>query len=296
MRPAVHHESMPDLVLPQHQCVETDRHDPGDRTHWWRARRHHGLDGLTASFRRHRYAPHSHDTYVIGVIVSGCEVYNLRGERRVAAAGSLNLIDPGEVHDGAPLDKGFSYRMTYPAPALLAELAGEVGLGHQAPHFPEPVVDDPVAAQAMLRAHCALEQGNDPLAADEALLQAMALILRRHGERGACEAAAPARSTTAVARVRDYLESCFAGSPDLAELAAVAGLSRHHLLRLFKRETGLTPHAYLTDCRVRAARRLLCEGMPPSQVALSCGFFDQSHLNRAFKQRIGSAPGAYRAA
>lgn len=287
---------MPDLVLPQHQCVDTDRHDPGDRACWWRARRHHGLDGLTASFRRHRYAPHSHDTYVVGVIVSGCEVYNLRGERRVAAAGSLNLIDPGEVHDGAPLEDGFSYRMTYPAPALLADLANEAGLGHTAPHFPEPVVDDPLAAAALLRAHRILESGGDPLAGDEALLQAMALILRRHGDFHVRGSAPAARSAAAVARVRDYLETCFDAAPDLAELAAIAGLSRHHLLRLFKRETGLTPHAYLTDCRVRAARRLLAQGTSPAEVAQACGFYDQSHLNRAFKQRTGSAPGAYRAA
>lgn len=292
----MHDGAMPDLILPQHQSVETDRHNPADRAQWWRAHRHHQLDGLTASFRSHRYAPHSHDTYVVGVIVSGCEVYSLRGVRHVAPAGSLNLINPGEVHDGAPLDKGFAYRMTYPAPALLADLAAEAGLGHGAPHFPEPVIDDPLAANAMLHAHRLLEDGRDPLAGDEALLQAMILVLRRHGTPGPVAPAPARRADPAVARVRDYLETCFDGAPDLAELAAIAGLSRHHLLRLFKRQTGLTPHAYLTDCRVRAARRLLAQGTSPAEVAQACGFYDQSHLNRAFKQRTGSAPGAYRAA
>lgn len=282
--------------LPQHEDVETDRRAPQDRTRWWRARRHHDLEGLTASFRRHRYAPHSHDTYVVGVVLAGCDVYTLRGERRLAGAGTLTLIDPGEVHDGAPLEEGYAYRMTYPAPALLAELAADLGLGRRAPHFPEPVADDPVAAATLLVAHRALEGPGDPLAADEALLRAFGLVLRRHGDFAVGEPGDPPASAGAVARVRDHLEAGYTASPGLAELAALAGLSRHHLLRLFKRETGLTPHAYLTDCRVRAARRLLRDGMAPAEVADACGFCDQSHLNRAFKQRAGSAPGAYRAA
>lgn len=280
--------------LPQHHAVETDRHDPHDRAIWWRARRHHDLEGLTASFRRHRYAPHTHDTYVVGVVLVGCDVYTLRGQRRLAGAGTLTLIDPGEVHDGAPLEDGYAYRMTYPAPSLLADLAAELGLGQGAPHFPEPVVEDTQAAAALLRAHRNLEEGRDRLAADEALLQAMALILERHGDFHRSKPDVLAASPGAVGRVRDFLDAHFDTTTDLAELAAIAGLSRHHLLRLFRRETGLTPQAYQADCRVRAARRLLAEGMAPVDVALACGFCDQSHLSRAFKRRIGSAPGAYR--
>lgn len=282
--------------LPQHQSVDTDGDDPRDRAVWWRARRHHDLEGLTATFRRHRYAPHSHDTYVVGVVLVGCDVYSLRGERRYAGAGRLCLIDPGEVHDGAPLGAGYSYRMSYPAPALLAEIGGELGMDRRPPHFPEPVVDDPEAAAAFIAAHRAMESEPDPLAADEALHRAYRLIVGRHAARGT-RRDVPARSAGhAVAQVRELLESRFDESFELAGLAAVAGLSRHHLLRLFKRETGLTPHAYLTDCRVRAARRLLAAGAAPADVATTCGFFDQSHLNRVFKARTGSPPGAYRAA
>jgi len=282
--------------LPQHQTVETDGDDPRDRAAWWRARRHQDLEGLTASFRRHRYAPHSHDTYVVGVVLVGCDVYTLRGARRYAGAGRLCLIDPGDVHDGAPLDGGYSYRMSYPAPALLAEVAAELGMANRPPHFPEPVVEDPEAAAAFVAAHRAMEAAPDPLAADQALHRAWRLIVGRHAEPGPRRAVSTGTAGSAVARVRDLLEGRFGEAIELADLAAEAGLSRHHLLRLFKRETGLTPHAYLTDCRVRAARRLLAAGTAPAEVAATCGFCDQSHLNRAFKARAGSSPGTYRAA
>jgi AraC-like DNA-binding protein len=72
--------------------------------------------------------------------------------------------------------------------------------------------------------------------------------------------------------------------------------SRTHLIRAFRRETGLTPHAYLLDRRFRAASRALGRGEAPAAVALRCGFCDQSHLNRVFKARMGVTPGVYRAA
>ena len=69
---------------------------------------------------------------------------------------------------------------------------------------------------------------------------------------------------------------------------------RSSLIRASRQETGLTPHAFLTDRRVRAAVRQLSAGDAPVDVAMACGFCDQSHLNRAFKARIGVPPGAFR--
>jgi AraC-like DNA-binding protein len=96
--------------------------------------------------------------------------------------------------------------------------------------------------------------------------------------------------------VRDYLDAHMGEEADLADLATMAGLSRSHFIRAFAKETGLTPHAYLLDRRFRAATRLLGQGEAPGDVAAACGFFDQSHLNRIFKARMGVTPGAYRAA
>ncbi|HET8728202.1 MAG TPA: AraC family transcriptional regulator [Alphaproteobacteria bacterium] len=284
-------------VIEQSEAVDAAQFGAGDRARFWRARRHDGLEGLTATFRRHRYAPHTHETYVVGVIVAGCEAYHLRGERHYARAGEVCFVNPGEVHDGEPAGSGYAYRMTYPSVALMRGIAAELYDRDvvAAPFFPRAVVRDPAAFQAFVAAHGRIEQGADPLAADEALVRAYALMIARHAE-GAWRPADAQSAGRAVQRVRDYLEAHFAEEVDLATLAAVAGLTRHHLIRLFKRETGLTPHAYLTDCRVRAARRQLASGVAPAEVAADCGFFDQSHLTRAFKSRMGVGPGAFRAA
>lgn len=99
-----------------------------------------------------------------------------------------------------------------------------------------------------------------------------------------------------MARVRDAIEQRYAEPLRLADLADVARLSTYHVIRAFRAEVGLTPHAYLVDVRVRRARDLLRAGRGLAEAAFEVGFADQAHLTRAFKARIGVAPGAYRRA
>jgi AraC-like DNA-binding protein len=70
-------------------------------------------------------------------------------------------------------------------------------------------------------------------------------------------------------------------------------MSRYHFVRSFKRAVGLTPHAWLLDQRIQRARHLLNQGMGLAEVALHLGFADQSHFQRAFKQRVAATPGEY---
>lgn len=60
------------------------------------------LDLLTARFDRHRYAPHAHDEFTIGVCVVGSEIIDYRGGRIHTGPGSIVVLAPGEVHTGGP--------------------------------------------------------------------------------------------------------------------------------------------------------------------------------------------------
>jgi AraC-like DNA-binding protein len=65
------------------------------------------------------------------------------------------------------------------------------------------------------------------------------------------------------------------------------------LLRAFKKQYGMPPHTWLTDARVRRARRMLDAGIAPADAATEVGFTDQPHLNRHFTRIVGVPPGAY---
>jgi AraC-like DNA-binding protein len=95
-----------------------------------------------------------------------------------------------------------------------------------------------------------------------------------------------------AARMRECLNEGGLGM-DLETLAQQAGLSRFQALRAFKKRYGLPPHAYQLCLRMSHARRLLLEGAPAADVALRCGFADQSHFTRHFKRFNGVTPMQY---
>jgi len=96
----------------------------------------------------------------------------------------------------------------------------------------------------------------------------------------------------AVSRAVAYLEGA-PGPVSLDVLARAVHLSKSHLVRLFRTQVGLPPHAYLLRLRISRACRLLAGGMPIAEAAHAAGFADQSHLTRHFKYYLGLTPGAY---
>ena len=81
----------------------------------------------------------------------------------------------------------------------------------------------------------------------------------------------------------------------IADLAAECGLSARHFERAFRESTGLPPHRWRTQQRVQRAKELLAGGkLQLSEVALSCGFSDQSHFTKVFSKLVGSTPAFYR--
>jgi AraC-like DNA-binding protein len=97
----------------------------------------------------------------------------------------------------------------------------------------------------------------------------------------------------AARRARDYLESAYASSPSLDDVAQHAGVSKFALVRLFRRSFGITPHAFLVQVRVQRARALLAAGTPPHEAAFMVGFADQSHFGRHFVRNMGMTPAQY---
>jgi AraC-like DNA-binding protein len=82
--------------------------------------------------------------------------------------------------------------------------------------------------------------------------------------------------------------------PDSLLLEIGADMSPYRFIRYFKRKTGLTPHQYIIQRRIREAKRMLVSNVSIVDVAALSGFYDQSHLNRWFNKTIGITPHHYR--
>jgi AraC family transcriptional regulator len=96
-------------------------------------------------------------------------------------------------------------------------------------------------------------------------------------------------------RVTSRLLDDLAGDTSLSELAALCGLSRSYFIRAFKQVTGMPPHRWLLMHRVKHAKDLLRgTQLPIADIAVACGFADQSHLTRVFSKGFGISPAAWR--
>jgi AraC family transcriptional regulator len=96
-------------------------------------------------------------------------------------------------------------------------------------------------------------------------------------------------------KVRDYVDSHITGPILVADLCALVRLSEAHFSRSFKRTFGESPHAFVLRRRLEfAAQYMLQTGVPLSDIALQCGFADQAHFSKRFREAVGLNPSAWR--
>ena len=97
-------------------------------------------------------------------------------------------------------------------------------------------------------------------------------------------------------RALEYIQANLDGEIHLEDLGRAAGLSPFHFAKLFKQSTGSTPHQYVVQRRLERATELLrSTEVNLSEVALECGFADQSHFANVFRRFVGVTPSQYRA-
>ncbi len=272
----------PMLQISPYDSIDHASLKAGDETNFWRVKRHGELDCFTATFRKHVFPPHTHETYVIGTIVEGVHSYEHRGRMIRSGPGTVCFINPDEVHDGSPDAHGYSYRMTYPSEALLASIVSEAtGRPSGPPRFRYPNQLDAELSQRFIALHQDLESSGDLLLTDERLIDFFLTAIARYAG-GLPAPIAAGIEPGPVQKVKEILSELMDDPPELATLSRMAGLSPFHLIRVFRKATGLTPHAWLVDYRINRARGLLRDDIAPSDVAVRCGFAAQAHLTRLF--------------
>lgn len=202
------------------------------------------------------------------------------------------MIHPGELHTGGPLGaQGWRYRALYPDTALIAQTVTEMGgRCHALPFFREPVIDDADLFREFSHMHQALEADAPLLERESRLIAALSRLIERYAD--PVQRVRPLKPEHhAVAQIVDYLHDNLPDNIRLEELACLTRLSKYHLLRVFRDEMGLPPHAFLNQLRIDRAKSLLLDGAPPADVAAQVGFADQAHLTRLFKRTVGVTPG-----
>lgn len=229
------------------------------------------------------FAAHSHGHYVIGLVEEGRRSLICNGAAFELAPGDLVVFNPGDVH-GCEQSGGGVF--AYDSIAVGAELLDGVWLEG-------PKVNDPAAVEVFRDVVRAIEVAAESQAAEAVLCLCELLAVEEAAEDGADALASTTLHEDAAQRAMAHFCGHLAAPSSLSALAAEEGLSTYALIRAYKRRFAITPMRHLASLRVECACRLLREGVEPAAVAAEVGFADQAHLTRAFKQRLGTTPGAY---
>lgn len=98
-----------------------------------------------------------------------------------------------------------------------------------------------------------------------------------------------------ASRVRKFIDENLDGPIRIEALAEHTRLSISYFFRAFRGTFGVSPHAFVMQCRTDRAMVLLTDSNEPiAHIAIACGFSDQAHFSRVFARRAGMPPGAWR--
>jgi len=265
-----------------------------DRAEIWCVPHLNSLNLLRAHFVTYAFKRHMHEYFVIGMVEAGVQRFAYQRETYITPPSGIIVINPGEMHTGeAAVAAGFHYRSLYPEVETMREIASDIkGRGQDIPFFSTPVIDDAELFAEIRALHVALETAATALEHESRYLWTLVRLVMRHADTR--PRTGPLKSERAAThKIRRYIEDHYAEDIRLDDLAALVNWSPFYLLRVFRNEVGLPPHAYLATVRIREAQRLLKSGMPVAQVAYETGFSSQSHFTTTFKHLISVTPGQF---
>lgn len=251
---------------------------------------------MRTSYHAQSFPKHTHDFFTIGLVLRGAGTLWYRGAEHLARGGEVVVIPPGEVHTGsvAPGAGVLEYVAAHVPAEVVTDLLDDIGGGEADLEAPV-ILDDEVGLQLRRLEHAVSGDQAARHAAEEAFTNAVGLLVHRHRRRGSMSSSDRTVEPRVVHIARELLDDCYGDNAQtsLRALALRAGVSPFHLVRVFTRAVGLSPHQYLVQTRIRHATRLLAQGLPCSFVAAMTGFADQSHLTTQFKRYLGITPALY---
>lgn len=260
----------------------------------WHANKH-GVELLEAGFVKHVYERHIHESYAVGITLSGVQRFWCRGETHNSIPGHVIAINPGDAHDGrSGTSDGYSYRMIYVPVELIRSFVQDITERSRADmSISAPLLKDPVLASQLSAAWEAMFDDSRMLAGVNLLSQALFRLSRYCGLRAPLDTHL---NLGALCRVRDYLHAQVGEDVRVAELVQMAEMSRFRLTRQFERAFGLPLHAYHLQVKLEEGKRRLRSQASIARIAADLGFADQSHFHRRFKGAFGMTPDAWRRA
>jgi AraC family transcriptional regulator len=264
---------------------------------------HTGWKGIT--FTHYRHPPHEtleHRLLQHSLVIADPKSCfqaerHLDGKfkRYIHGNGRIDLI-PALLSHGTNWDREVEFSTIAICPTLLNQATQELMQG-EIELIPQLAIDDPIIQQLALALKLEIQTGcMSGRLYGELLGTALAarLVQNYAVSKPALEFKANGLPQSQLERVIDYIKANLTQDLSILDLATLTGMSESHFSRSFKRSVGVAPYQYLMQQRVERAKQLLAkQSIAISTIALDCGFANQTHLTKVFRQMTGMTPKAY---
>ncbi|WP_419782599.1 AraC family transcriptional regulator [Malaciobacter marinus] len=244
-------------------------------------------------FNNFNYDKHVHEEYTISLIEKGHMNAFLKGFNHKFDKSSIITINPDEVHACAIANNNeYKHRSLYLKPETINEILkynfSKKQLSFRDFHFNNEHIYN--------RLSFLINHDNIPyintLTWECELIGIINSILQINSK--AINLIELPSNHLLIQKVKDYLHDNFYMQISLDDISKEFGISKYHFIRLFKKHTFVSVHAYLILIRIEKAKQFLQKGISLIDTAYMCGFNDQSHLNKRFKAITGLTPGEYK--
>ena len=252
-----------------------------------------------ADGQRERIEYHYHTFHKLIILLAGRAGYAIEGERYRLSPGDLVLVGRGTIHRPEVEEDAFYERMIlYISPSYLASLGTadcdleECFRQAQATFRYVYRDEDGSRVRRLFEALAQTDREGGYGAALLARAQFLELMVEVNRMcRGGHQVQAASGDRKVVALLQ-YLNLHLTEELSIDQLAQRFYISKYHMMRRFRQETGYSIHGYLTEKRLLLAQRLLTQGTPPSEAGLQAGYQDYSTFSRAYKKQFGHGPSA----
>jgi hypothetical protein len=215
-----------------------------------------GIEVLHAHYFAHSFSRHSHSEFVISLIEKGGGSFWYKGWTHPSPPGHLVILNPDEPHTGeVASEMGWKYKALYITPEVFRQIIYDMtGKRWKTSSFPEHTIFDPQIIKLMQELHQLLGQPYPLIEAESLLLSVLTKLLNRHTD-DCPEIKCYKQEHRAAKQVQEYIKTYYAENLSLHQLAKLVDLSTFHLTEVFRKETGLPPHAYLNQVRIQQAKQ-----------------------------------------